>query len=381
MPRAFINFPPLYPQIKPSILKNELPTIAPDRVSTVNDQYEILIGGGKHKPEQAMGIARILAVHYGYLPDGFAKEVFGVDTADLTKYGNMQRSIMNELYGKSSFLYEYVRGEVSADACATTISNWDLCARQCDFAVDGESNEQRATRISDRDRYRQAIVQLQQEIQDTYEAGIVDAKELMNNENAKSYDKLVARQNAIFWDKKKDEVPESCFTGLDLIANVRELEMLKPRPLFARKDSERDYFWKKRINGDLITTIFRLAKGMVDLRTLIARKDWARVWIDKLISTMDIMHRSVITLEFMNLQRETSTDPVIRASFELALDRASMNASIRDLVNRVDEPAETWHWKKVPVIIATKKHAAPVNVHANVTNKKRRVILDDELDL
>ncbi|CAI9626169.1 hypothetical protein GT037_004571 [Alternaria burnsii] len=355
MPAAFIEFPPVYPQIEPYVLKKTLASIPEDRVFTVNDKYNTLIGGGQHKPDHAMGVARILAVHFGHLPDGFAKEVLGVETADLTKYGQIQRAIMNELYGKSSFLYEYVRGEVSADACATTISNWDLCARQCDFAVDGESNEQRATRISDRDRYRQAIVQLQQEIRDTYKAGIVDANELMNNDNAKSYDKLVARQNAIFWDKKKDEVPQSCFTGMDLIANVRELEMLKPRPLFARKDSERDYFWKNRIKGDLITTVFRLAKGMVDLRTLIARKDWARVWIDKLISTMDIMHRSVITLEFINLQRETSTDPVIRASFELALDRASMNASIRDLVDRVDEPAETWRWRKVPVTTGHKE--------------------------
>jgi hypothetical protein len=174
MPRAFIEFPPLYPQIKPCILKNELPTIAPDRVSTVNDQYKTLVGGGRHKPEKAMGIARILAVHYGYLPDGFAKEV-------------------------------------------------------------------------------------------------------MNSETAKSIDKFVAREKAIFFEQKRNEVPQPCFTNLGLISNVRELEMIKPRPLFARKDSERDYFWQKRINGDLITTIFRLAKGMVDLRTLMSREDWARV--------------------------------------------------------------------------------------------------------
>ncbi|KAB2108126.1 hypothetical protein AG0111_0g4139 [Alternaria gaisen] len=382
MPRAFIEFPPLYPQIKPYILKKEPPTIAPDRVSTVNDRYDTLIGGGQHKRDKAMGIARIPAVHYGYLPDGFAKEVLGIDTADLTRYGQMQKAIMNELYGKGSFLYEYIRGEVSADACATAISNWDLCARQCEFEVDGESEEQRANRIADRDRYRQAIVQLQNEIRDMYEASIIGAKEVMNTETAKSFDKFVAREKAIFFEQKRNEVPQPYFTNLSLISNVRELEKIKPIPLFDREDTERDYFWQKRINGDLITTIFRLAKGTVDLRALIARKDWARVWISKLISTMDIMQRSVITLEFIqDFHCIHSTDPMLRASFKVQLDRPNMNAAIRDLVKLVDEPADTWHWKKVPVTAATKKHTAPANVHENVTNKKRRVIRDDQLAL
>ena len=357
MPRAFIECPPLYPQIKPCILKNELPTIAPDRVSTVDDQYKTLIGGGRHKPEKAMGIARILAVHYEYLPDGFAKEVLGIDTADFAKYRQMQKAIMNELYGKSSFLYEYVRGEVSADACRTAISNWDLCARQCDFEVGGESEEQRANRIADRDRYRQAIVKLQNEIRDMYEAGIVDAKEVMTSETAKSIDKFVAGEKAIFFEQKRNEVPQSCFTNLGLISNVRELEMIKLIPLFFRKDSERDYFWQKRINGDLITTIFNLAKGMVDLRTLMSREDWARVWTEKLASTMDIMHRSVITLELVrDFHCIYSTDPMLRASFEVQLDRPSMNVAIRDLVKLVDKPADIGHWTNVPLTTDMRKH-------------------------
>ncbi|CAN9289589.1 unnamed protein product [Alternaria alternata] len=382
MPSAFIEFPLVYPQTKPFVLKKYLVTIAEDRIQTVSDKHDTLICGGQHKPDQAMSIARILAVHYGYLPDGFAKEVLGVDTADLTKYGQMQKSIMTELYGKSSFLYEYVRGEVSADACATAISNWDLCARQCEFEVDGESEEQRANRIADRDRYRQAIVQLQGKIREVYEAGIVNANELIKNKHAKTFDKFVARQKITFFEQKRDEVLKPCFTNLDLISNVRELEMIKPRPLFARKDSERDYFWKKRINGDLIITVFRLAKGMVDLRTLMARKDWARVWITKLISTMDIMHRSVITLELIQEYNcKHSLDPMLRASFEVKLDRPSMNAAIRDLVKHVDEPADTWHWKKVPVTTATKKHAGLANGHEYVTNQKKPKIRDDELVL
>lgn len=87
MPPAFTELPLVYPQIKPYILKKELVTIAEDRIQTVSDQYETLIGGGQHKRDHAMSIARILAVHYGYLPDGFAKEVLGVITADLTRYG------------------------------------------------------------------------------------------------------------------------------------------------------------------------------------------------------------------------------------------------------------------------------------------------------
>ncbi|CAN9301064.1 unnamed protein product [Alternaria alternata] len=187
MPPAFTELPLVYPQIKPYILKKELATIAEDRIQTVSDQYETLIGGGQHKRDHAMSIARILAVHYGYLPDGFAKEVLGVITADLTS---------------------------------------------------------------------------------------------------------------------------------------------------------------------------------------------------KLISTMDIMHRSVITLEFIqDVHCEYSTDPVLHGSFELPLDRPSMNTSIRDLVKLVDEPADTWHWKKVPVTTATRMHAAPANVHENVNNKKRRVIRDVQLAL
>ncbi|KAI5380795.1 hypothetical protein J4E82_000753 [Alternaria postmessia] len=175
MPPAFTELPLVYPQIKPYILKKELATIAEDRIQTVSDQYETLIGGGQHKRDHAMSIARILAVHYGYLPDGFAKEVLGVITADLT---------------------------------------------------------------------------------------------------------------------------------------------------------------------------------------------------------------SVITLEFIqDVHCEYSTDPVLHGSFELPLDRPSMNTSIRDLVKLVDEPADTWHWKKVPVTTATRMHAAPANVHENVNNKKRRVIRDVQLAL
>jgi hypothetical protein len=97
---------------------------------------------------------------------------------------------------------------------------------------------------------------------------------------------------------------------------------------------------------------------------------------------MDIMHRSVITLEFIqDVHCEYSTDPVLHGSLELPLDRPSMNTSIRDLVKLVDEPADTWHWKKVPVTTATRMHAAPANVHENVNNKKRRVIRDVQLAL
>ncbi|CAN9321965.1 unnamed protein product [Alternaria alternata] len=365
MPSAFIEFPLVYPQTKPFVLKKYLVTIAEERIQTVSDKHDTLIGGGQHKPDHAMSIARILAVHYGYLPDGFAKEVLGVDTADLTKYGQMQKSIMTELYGKSSFLYEYVRGEVSADACATAISNWDLCARQCEFEVDGESEEQRANRIADRDRYRQAIVQLQGKIREVYEAGIVNANELIKNKHAKTFDKFVARQKITFFEQKRDEVLKPCFTNLDLISNVRELEMIKPRPLFARKDSERDYFWKKRINGDLITTVFRLAKGMVDLRTHGPQR---------LGSGLD-------NQAHLDNGHHAPQHPMLRASFEVKLDRPSMNAAIRDLVKHVDEPADTWHWKKVPVTTATKKHAGLANGHEYVTNQKKPKIRDDELVL
>ena len=357
MPPTFIEFPLVYPQIKPYILKNELVTIAEDRIQTASNQYEILIGGGQHKSDHAMSIARILAVHYGYLPDGFAKEVLGIVTADLTKYGQMQKSITTELYGKSYFLYEYVRGEVSAEACATAISTWHICARQCAIEVDGENEEQRTTRTADGDRYLQAIIQLQRQIRKVYEAGIVDANELIKNKHAKAFDKFAAQQKITFWEQKRDEVLQPLFADPSFITNVRELEMFKPRPLFFREDYERKYFWKKRINGDLITTIFRLAKGTVDLRTLMARKDWARVWISKLISTMDIMHRSVITLE---LVRDShciySTDPMLRASFEVQLDRPSMNVAIRDLVKLVDKPADIWHWTNVPLTTDMRKH-------------------------
>ena len=72
---------------------------------------------------------------------------------------------------------------------------------------------------------------------------------------------------------------------------------------------------------------------------------------------MDIMHHSVITLELVrDFHCIYSTDPMLRASFEVQLDRPSINVTIRDLVKLVDKPADIWHWTNVPLTTDMRKH-------------------------
>ncbi|KAL1796694.1 hypothetical protein ACET3X_005234 [Alternaria dauci] len=310
-----------------------------------------------------MSIARILAAHLGTTAfyQMASPKKSAVETADLSRYSQIQRSIMNELYGKKSFLYEYVRGEVSADACAIAITNWDLCARQCTFAAAGETEPERLARVALGVRYREAITQLQGDIKGAYVAAIHEANQTISSQLTKTIDKFIARKNVEFWEKKREEVVQSFFTELPLVANARELDLLKPEPLFARKYAERYEFWNARIDGDIIATMFRLAKGKVDLRTLFGRVDWTQVWGRKLVATMDCMHRKVINIEMLiDSISMYSTDPQYCASPNVSLDRAGLNTTIRSFEKMVKEPAEkepadTWKWMNISVIQATRK--------------------------
>ncbi|KAG9189286.1 hypothetical protein G6011_06154 [Alternaria panax] len=85
-----------------------------------------------------------------------------------------------------------------------------------------------------------------------------------------------------------------------------------------------------------------------------------RVWDSKLVVTMDVVHRTVITLELIQeMICESSTDPQFRASSSLPLDRAGLNNTIRKFNDLVTETAATWSWMGVPIIQATRKHVAP----------------------
>jgi hypothetical protein len=289
---AYIDYPIVHVQIPAHIKKHTLQSVETHRIKTVNVNVQAFIAG-RHGPDDNMAIARTIVMHYGYLPDGFAKEVTGAEgNESRRKFANIQRTTMSELYGKSSFLYEYIRGEVSADTCATTVTNWDLAARQCEFPNTVESDAERDTRIANGNRFREAITLLQAMVEASYDSAIMEAKQVIASKATKATDKHEAQQRLSFHQRKRTEQMRPLYRTLDLIANARELEQLKRAPLFERDVQVRYSFWKERLSGDVLATMFRLACGVVDLKTLMGRANWTRVWVDKLVVTMDILHRT-----------------------------------------------------------------------------------------
>lgn len=336
MAAAFINFPMVYHQVPAHIKKDELDSVELDWVRTVRDSYNTFIGGGLHKPDHAMAIARTIALHYGFLPDGFAKEVTGVDTADTAKFGGIQKSIMTRsTYGKRS-----VRRTVPSPSPIGT------CALQCDFAVPGETAEQRTSRQADAAMYRHAIASLQNMIRNAYKAAWREATAAINAPTTKNTDRFKWMQRRAFWEPKTRIDVQPIIADLPLLANPQELNSFKLLPLGYRAPEARQHFWDSKINPDILPTMFRLVTGTVDMVTLTARREYVEVWADKLSATMEILHVHVVAPQNMQTSLSArSTDPVFRASVDIKEDKVK---ALRNLVP-VDRRGD---WRDIPLLPA-----------------------------
>lgn len=144
MKEAVFRYPKFHLRHVPFITKDALPTTLIDRrVTVLAAKPEFYPEDRARTRGQGLPIERSLAAHHGYLPLGYEQEVAGLrvmSIADRTKwigngansfYKRMQRDLFSELYGKDSFLQEFMRGETSYENFRVCVTNWDLSMRIC----------------------------------------------------------------------------------------------------------------------------------------------------------------------------------------------------------------------------------------------------------
>jgi hypothetical protein len=170
MAEVTINYPHVLLLAVPFVPKASLPNIKVRDRTTVRQQGNAFYWPTEERTRaQGLAMARVIAAHEGYLPNGHNRLLSG-PVSDTVKakwdkrggtYKSIQKSIMNELYGKDTFIRLFVRGEASAEACRVAFTNWEIEALILSIVPAGETQPASVIRLAKVAEYRSAIGMLQ----------------------------------------------------------------------------------------------------------------------------------------------------------------------------------------------------------------------------
>lgn len=207
---------------------------------------------------------RVIVAYNGALPDGFEDMLAGAAGTEANRewikdhYKKIQGSICAELYGPSSFLQRWLRGELSTLSFKLPITNYAVGVRAQGIVPTGETPEAQGVRVATREIYQNALNDLQALWRNTY-----------NEAFSLAIDQATRMAG---WERARDmyrnmkDAPPSSDIDVDLLNTCAQCGGTKVVPFFSRPEDQRLAVFQSLCTKDVLASHFETCCLVVDVR-------------------------------------------------------------------------------------------------------------------
>lgn len=132
--------------------------------------------------------------------------------------------------------------------------------------------------------------------------------------------------------------------------HVTDREDAKLLPLYWREEDERIQFWNAMLSKDLIATMLRGSRSVVDINTLLSTKSYSDMWSNRVEFTCDMIHQHMVAPENVNAQLKIFSSGVgVRLSSNIKPKNSEVMSLIRRMNVALYNEEDYGTWLNVPL--------------------------------
>ncbi|KAH7068407.1 hypothetical protein BKA63DRAFT_570504 [Paraphoma chrysanthemicola] len=242
-------------------------------------------------------------------------------------YKKIEGEIFTERFVNRSFFRRYLRGRLCALHCEVHLTNWTIDARICEFMQDGETPQQVATRLANRQAYLQAV----NDLQDLWRRFYAEGHKWAVADVAKATGFALVRAR-----RQRDQCrslqaqPPALRINVATLNNAAQAEQAKLLPIDVRPQAQRLAYWRDSFSRDMLASHLESSRHVVDVRrlTLDAEPEnppvagqgrippYSSMWSNHWAVACDVVSRLVTGLQEAYRREFLLADPRIRLNAE-----------------------------------------------------------------